>query len=75
MQGDHWAGLHRSCEWFLAGAIDELLGRLKFDDEALDWVRDALHASHVDERREHDEALHAETDAIDHVHHRPSHQL
>jgi site-specific DNA recombinase len=30
---------------------------LKFDDEVLEWVRDALHASHVDERREHDEAI------------------
>ena len=35
----------------------ELLGRLKFDDEVLDWVRDALHASHADERREHGEAI------------------
>jgi hypothetical protein len=24
----------------------ELLGRLKFDDEVLEWVRDALHARH-----------------------------
>jgi site-specific DNA recombinase len=31
----------------------ELLGQLKFDDEVLEWVRDALHASHADERREH----------------------
>jgi hypothetical protein len=35
----------------------ELLGRLKFDDEVLEWVRDALHASHADERREHEEAI------------------
>ncbi|MFZ4533407.1 MAG: recombinase family protein, partial [Alsobacter sp.] len=35
----------------------ELLGRLRFDDEVLDWVRDALHASHADERREHEEAI------------------
>ena len=34
-----------------------LLGSLVFDDEVLDWVRDALHDSHVDERREHDEAI------------------
>ena len=34
-----------------------LLGRLKFDDEVLEWVRDALHASHADERREHEEAI------------------
>lgn len=35
----------------------ELLGRLRFDDEVLEWVRDALHASHADERREHEEAI------------------
>ena len=34
-----------------------LLGRLKFDDEVLEWVRDALHASHANERREHEEAI------------------
>ena len=28
-----------------------------FDDEVLDWVREALHASHADERREHEEAI------------------
>jgi hypothetical protein len=41
----------------------ELLGRLKFDDEVLEWVRDALQASHADERRDHEEVvrrLHAE---------------
>lgn len=35
----------------------DLLGRLKFDDEVLEWVRDALHASHADERREQEEAI------------------
>jgi site-specific DNA recombinase len=35
----------------------DMLGRLKFDDEVLEWVRDALHASHADERREHEEAI------------------
>jgi superfamily II DNA or RNA helicase len=34
-----------------------LLGRLAFDDEILDWVRDALHESHADERREHKAAI------------------
>ncbi len=34
-----------------------MLGRLKFDAEILEWVRDALHASHADERREHEEAI------------------
>ena len=41
----------------LEAQFTELLGRLKFDDEVLEWVRDALHASHADERREHDEAI------------------
>jgi hypothetical protein len=35
----------------------ELLGRLRFDDEVLEWVREVLHASHADERREHEEAI------------------
>ena len=43
-------------EEMLERQFTELLGRLKFDDEVLEWVRDALHASHADERREHDEA-------------------
>jgi site-specific DNA recombinase len=34
-----------------------LLGRLAFDDEVLDWVRDALHDSHADERREHEDSI------------------
>jgi site-specific DNA recombinase len=41
----------------LEAQFTELLGSLKFDDEVLEWVRDALHASHADERREHDEAI------------------
>jgi site-specific DNA recombinase len=41
----------------LEAQFTELLGRLRFDDEVLDWVRDALHASHADERREHEEAI------------------
>jgi hypothetical protein len=32
-----------------------LLG--KFDDEVLACVREGLHASHADERREHEEAI------------------
>ena len=39
---------------FLAPAM---LGQLRFDDEVLDWVREALHASHADERHEHEEAI------------------
>ena len=41
----------------LEAQFTELLGRLQFDDEVLEWVRDALHASHADERREHEEAI------------------
>ena len=44
-----------------------LLGRLVFGDDVLDWVRDALHHSHADERREHEEAtkrLRAEYDRL-----------
>jgi site-specific DNA recombinase len=41
----------------LEAQFTELLGQLKFDDEVLEWVRDALHASHADERREHEEAI------------------
>jgi site-specific DNA recombinase len=41
----------------LEAQFTELLGQLKFDDEVLEWVRDALHASHADERRDHEEAI------------------
>ena len=41
----------------LEAQFTELLGLLKFDDEVLEWVRDALHANHADERREHEEAI------------------
>jgi site-specific DNA recombinase len=41
----------------LEAQFTELLGQLKFDNEVLEWVRDALHASHADERREHEEAI------------------
>ena len=34
-----------------------VLGRLTFDDEVLDWVRSALLESHSDKRREHEEAI------------------
>lgn len=44
-------------EEVLEKQFTNLLGRLKFDDEVLEWVRDALHASHADERREHGEAI------------------
>jgi len=35
----------------------ELLGQLRFDDEVLEWVCDALRASHADDRREQEEAI------------------
>jgi site-specific DNA recombinase len=41
----------------LEAQFTELLGWLKFDDEVLEWVRDALHASHAVERREHEEVV------------------
>ena len=44
-------------EEVIEAQFTELLGRLKFDDEVLEWVRDALDASHADERREHEEAI------------------
>jgi len=44
-------------EELLEQQFTELLGRLRFDNEVLEWVRDALHASHADERREHEEAI------------------
>jgi site-specific DNA recombinase len=44
-------------EEVLEKQFTELLGRLKFDNEVLEWVRDALLASYADERREHVEAI------------------
>jgi site-specific DNA recombinase len=41
----------------LEAQFTERLGQLRFDDEVLEWVRDALHAGHADERREHEEAI------------------
>ncbi len=60
---DKREGKARTCsrkyvrEEVLEAQFTELLGRLRFDDEVLDWVRDALHSSHADERREHEEAI------------------
>ena len=44
-------------EEVLESQFTALLGRLQFDDEVLAWVREALHASHADERHEHEEAI------------------
>jgi site-specific DNA recombinase len=44
-------------EQVLEQRFTELLGRLQFDSEVLEWVRESLRASHTDERREHEEAI------------------
>ena len=44
-------------EELLEQQFTEMLGRLQFDDEVLNWVREALHASHADERQEHEAAI------------------
>ena len=48
---------HYVREEVLERQFTELLGRLHFDDEVLDWVREALHVSHADKRREQEEAI------------------
>ncbi|MCR9152189.1 MAG: recombinase family protein, partial [Rhodobacteraceae bacterium] len=50
-------------EEVLEQQFNAMLGQLRFEDEVLEWVREARQASHADERREHAEAiarLHAE---------------
>lgn len=49
----------RKCvgEEVLEQQFTAMLGQLRFDDEVLDRVREALHASHADERHEHQEAI------------------
>jgi site-specific DNA recombinase len=44
-------------EEVLERQFSDILGRLSFDDEALEWVREALHASHADEKREREGAI------------------
>jgi site-specific DNA recombinase len=44
-------------EEVLEGRFADLLGRLSFDDEVLDWVREALRASRAEEKREHEAAI------------------
>jgi len=41
----------------LGAQFTEMLGRLNFDDEVLGWVRDALHSSHADKRKEQEQAI------------------
>ncbi len=44
-------------EEVLESQFTALLGRLRFDDEVLAWVREALHASHADKRQEQEQAI------------------
>jgi site-specific DNA recombinase len=44
-------------EEILEKQFSEVLGRLSFDEEVLTWIRDALRASHADEKREHEAAI------------------
>lgn len=44
-------------EEVLKQRFTEMFGRLRFDDELLDWFREALHASHADEPTEHETAI------------------
>ncbi len=44
-------------EEVLEQQFTDLLGKLHFDVEVLDWVREALHTSRADERREHEDAI------------------
>lgn len=59
----HCTGYRGKCgepyvrEEVLEEEFGELLGQLRFDDDVLEWVRQALHSSHADERREHEEAI------------------
>jgi site-specific DNA recombinase len=57
-------------EEVLEDKFGALLGRLVFDDEALDWVQDALHDSHADERREHEAAIKLLQAEYDRLHNR-----
>jgi site-specific DNA recombinase len=53
------SGYHGKCpepyvrEEVLEERFSELLDNLIFDDEVLEWVRDALHASHAQQREDH----------------------
>jgi site-specific DNA recombinase len=44
-------------EEVLERQFTDLLGRLTFDDEVLDWVRTALQESHANERHEHEATI------------------
>jgi site-specific DNA recombinase len=44
-------------EEVIENRFSQFLGRLTFDEEVIAWVRDALRASHADEKREHEAAI------------------
>jgi site-specific DNA recombinase len=44
-------------EEIIGQQCSELLCRVSFDEEVLAWVRDALRASHADEKRWHEAAI------------------
>ena len=44
-------------EEVLEQQFTDMLGGLHFDDEVLEWVREALRASHSEERQEHEDAI------------------
>ena len=59
----HCTGYKGKCEEpyvreeVLEQRFTDLLGRLTFDDEVLEWVRSALRESHADQNREHEAAI------------------
>ena len=59
----HCSGYKGKCpepyvrEEVLEERFGEILDQLTFDEDVMDWVRDALRQSHADERREHDAAI------------------
>ena len=59
----HCTGYKQKCpepyvrEEVLEEQFTALLDRMAFDEEVLDWIREALTESHEDERRAHDEAI------------------
>ena len=59
----HCTGYRGNCgepyvrEEVLEEKFAAVLGRLTFEEEILEWIREALHASYADVRREHEEAI------------------
>lgn len=59
----HCSGFKGKCperyvrEETLEAEFSALLGRLTFDDEVLEWVREALHESHATQQEEQDAAI------------------